>query len=197
MGIDFASEVVTSGRVMRFRPTDESGCLSYARVVELWQESADFRTVFTRTLAEAPFEAYRWETPAYSDDLASREFEFVLVDAPAFRSRQTDRESFAEHFTDSEVDASVVTFRNLRGDATLVVPSPRADDSAYGDLAAFVRGAPAEQVDALWQVVGREMSRRRGDEPVWLSTAGGGVAWLHVRLDSRPKYYAHAPYKTP
>ncbi|MGI9175867.1 MAG: DUF6940 family protein [Rhodothermales bacterium] len=25
---------------------------------------------------------------------------------------------------------------------------------------------------------------------MWLSTAGGGVSWLHVRLDSRPKYYA-------
>ncbi len=27
------------------------------------------------------------------------------------------------------------------------------------------------------------------------STAGGGVSWLHVRLDSWPKYYGYAPYK--
>jgi len=31
--------------------------------------------------------------------------------------------------------------------------------------------------------------------PTWLSTAGGGVAWLHVRLDTRPKYYRYNPYR--
>jgi hypothetical protein len=39
------------------------------------------------------------------------------------------------------------------------------------------------------------MHQRVSAKPVWLSTAGGGVAWLHVRLDDRPKYYAHAPYR--
>ena len=39
------------------------------------------------------------------------------------------------------------------------------------------------------------MEDRVNEIPVWLSTAGGGVAWLHVRLDDRPKYYSYAPYK--
>jgi hypothetical protein len=29
---------------------------------------------------------------------------------------------------------------------------------------------------------------------MWLSTSGLGVAWLHIRLDSTPKYYQHQPY---
>jgi hypothetical protein len=29
----------------------------------------------------------------------------------------------------------------------------------------------------------------------WLSTAGMGVPWLHVRLDDRPKDYGHRPYR--
>ena len=33
--------------------------------------------------------------------------------------------------------------------------------------------------------------------PIWLNTAGGGVAWLHIRLDHRPKYYRYLPYKKP
>ena len=33
------------------------------------------------------------------------------------------------------------------------------------------------------------------DVPVWTSTSGLGVYWLHVRLDSRPKYYQHQPFK--
>jgi hypothetical protein len=65
----------------------------------------------------------------------------------------------------------------------------------YGHLAAFVRGAPAEQREALWRTVGDALSRRLGAKPVWLSTAGAGVSWLHVRLDDRPKYYGHAPYR--
>ena len=40
----------------------------------------------------------------------------------------------------------------------------------------------------------RELLPKRGDAPTWVSTAGGGVAWLHVRLDSAPKYYTHRPY---
>ena len=47
---------------------------------------------------------------------------------------------------------------------------------------------------ALWRTVGEAVSERITDRPLWLSTAGGGVAWLHVRLDSRPKYYGHTPY---
>jgi hypothetical protein len=59
----------------------------------------------------------------------------------------------------------------------------------------FVRQAPPEQIDALWRVVGEKMHSRLNDRPVWLSTAGGGVAWLHVRLDDHPKYYHYREYR--
>jgi len=36
--------------------------------------------------------------------------------------------------------------------------------------------------------------QRLGERRLWISTAGGGVAWLHVRLDSSPKYYGFRPY---
>ena len=65
----------------------------------------------------------------------------------------------------------------------------------YPHLAAFLRGAGKQQVRELWRRRAQEMLRSIGERPVWLSTAGGGVAWLHVRLDSRPKYYSHAPYR--
>lgn len=32
---------------------------------------------------------------------------------------------------------------------------------------------------------------------IWLSTAGISTAWLHVRLDSAPKYYQYAPFRKP
>jgi hypothetical protein len=75
------------------------------------------------------------------------------------------------------------------------VPCPLGNDSAYGHLAAFVRLAPEDQRHALWQSVGNAMVLRLGTRPVWLSTAGAGVSWLHVRLDDRPKYYGFGSYK--
>ena len=90
----------------------------------------------------------------------------------------------------------MVSFANIGGDATLVVPSPRGLDRVYGHLAAFVRGAPESQVRSLWRVLGQVVATLVSNTPVWVSTAGGGVAWLHVRIDSRPKYYAHAEYRT-
>ncbi|MEJ2577044.1 MAG: hypothetical protein P8106_10325, partial [Gammaproteobacteria bacterium] len=68
-------------------------------------------------------------------------------------------------------------------------------DEHYPHLAVFLRNAPKDQVRALWLRTAEEMLRHVGDRPTWLSTAGGGVAWLHVRLDRRPKYYSHTPYR--
>ena len=105
-----------------------------------------------------------------------------------------DLEAFAEHFA-AATEAGVVVLPYLGGDAILVVPCPVVAPSAYGHLAAFVRQAPEPQRQALWQLVGETMARRVGAKPVWLSTAGAGVSWLHVRLDDRPKYYGFGPYK--
>ena len=106
-------------------------------------------------------------------------------------------DAFREHFARDEDGDGVVAFDNLGGDATLVVPCPLASPDAYAHLAAFVRKAPAPQVHALFRRVAEESLARLSARPLWLSTAGMGVYWLHVRLDARPKYYRHAPYKTP
>jgi len=77
-----------------------------------------------------------------------------------------------------------------------VVPTPLADEGCYTHLARFLRDAPRSQVDAFWRSAGLAMKDRVSSVPTWLSTAGMGVSWLHLRLDSRPKYYRYEPYKT-
>ncbi len=77
----------------------------------------------------------------------------------------------------------------------LVAPAPQGPPRAYAHLAVFARHAPASQQDALWQAVGHAVADRLATEPLWLSTSGLGVGWLHVRLDERPKYYTYAPYR--
>ena len=144
-----------------------------------------------QAFATLAFDAYCWECPPVTAQTLSREFECVFVSSPALARMPQDSEAFAEHF---RPDRSVVTFDNLGGDAMLVAPCPGGEGSNYSHLASFVATAPAPQQDALWQAVGRAMEKRIGARPLWVSTAGLGVAWLHVRLDDRPKYYRHAPY---
>lgn len=166
---------------------------TFDEVVHALRDDADFRTTFNAALADAPFTAFRWETPVVTHTTTQRSFEFVIVDSPGL-AVHPEPEAFAEHFVGAPA-SGVVVIPNLGGDAILVVPCELAPASAYGHVAAFVRDAPAAQRDTLWQAVGDAMLRRISARPVWLSTAGGGVAWLHVRLDDRPKYYAWAPYR--
>jgi hypothetical protein len=105
-----------------------------------------------------------------------------------------ERAPFAAYF-DAAPGEDAIVFPNLGGDAVLVVPCPQGPDEHYPHLAAFLRNAPKQQVRALWRKTAQEMLRSIGERPIWLSTAGGGVAWLHIRLDSAPKYYSHGPYR--
>jgi hypothetical protein len=184
-----ATETVARG-TLRGEVRLDGRAATAAEVLAGWRDDAELRTTWNDALANAPFEAFRWETPAITDATIARAFEFVVLDAPNLVTTP-EPDVFAEYFTGAEV----VTFVNLSGDAVLVVPSPRAPASAYPHLGAFVREAPPTQRDALWHAVALAMHDTIGEEPVWLSTAGAGVAWLHVRLDDRPKYYAHTPYR--
>lgn len=179
-------------RGLRFTLLLDSRPATFADVLQAWQSDADFRSLFNATLADAPFTAFRWETPAVTAATIDQPFEFVLLDEPGL-ARRPDPKAFAAQFRGTE--ASAISFPNLGGDAVMVVPRPIAGPEAYGHLAAFVKLAPPAQRQALWQLVGEAMSRRIGSKPVWLSTAGAGVSWLHVRLDDRPKYYGFATYR--
>lgn len=190
------SDILQPERITRYRISRQGSELTYADVIDLWQTDALFQDAFSAALAESSFDGFRWETPSLTTENADRPFEFVLVNAVGFASRTTDRNTYARYFNDADEDHGVVSFENLRGDAMLVVPSPRTDRDVYGHLAAFVRGAPREQVRSLWSVLGRNVAARLSRTPLWVSTAGGGVAWLHVRIDSRPKYYSYREYTT-
>jgi hypothetical protein len=188
-----SSESLSSGRVLKIAVHLEKSPISYADALHLWRSDCDFRSFFIRLLADSPFSPFRWETPPVTHDTVGRPFEFVLLDSPGL-ARASDLDAFAEHFKRSS-QQEAVEFCNLGNDAIMIVPCPNGPQSAYGHLAAFVREAPPPQQHALWELVGHAMQRRLNAKPVWLSTAGAGVAWLHVRLDDRPKYYGYAPYR--
>jgi len=142
--------------------------------------------------------AFFFETKGVSSDNASqKQFEFVLVKSNSFERAEAnpDPNAFKEHLNCSASKTmTVCSFWNLRSSAKLI--APRQQDGkqlkTFSHLAPFLRGASEEQKVQMWNLVTDEylnILEERGGEPVWLSTSGLGVAWLHFRLDKTPKYY--------
>ena len=177
-----------------YRLQQDDQTLSFRDVINFWRTNPEFAAFFAQLLAASPYRDFRWETPPLTIASLGQPFEFALHDSPGL-APFPQKAAFAPQFAAQPGNEPAIAFSNLGGDAILVVPRPLANDATYRHLASFCRGAPAEQQIALWQLVGEQMAERVGDRPVWLSTAGGGVAWLHVRLDDRPKYYRHGPYR--
>jgi hypothetical protein len=172
-------------------------------------------------VASSPYQSLLFETPGTTwSDSERVPFEFALVDMPPlgrFAEAGPDRGAFAMHFDEpssscGDEQRGACSFENLGGDAMLVSPVPRedvADDVTYSHLARFAREAPESQVSEFWRLAAstyldvlrrkHEDGGRGGDAEeagTWFSTNGMGVAWLHLRIDDRPKYYSYAPFRT-
>ena len=102
--------------------------------------------------------------------------------------KQQDYSQFEEHFNDAS-SKLVVSFANLSGTSILVVPTPMPGKN-FATISDFTREASLLQKQALWKQVAFEVHRlvQKGTR-VWVSTHGYGVPYLHVRIDTSPKYY--------
>lgn len=191
------AESLQEGKVLLFRFQRAEAVATFADAMHALQTDQEFRSILMRILAECPFTALRWETPMLTRQLLDRPFEFALLDSPYLDVPANPRD-FQEHF-DASPGAAAVSFCNLGHDGIMIAPTPQPDVAidTFSHLAAFSRYALEAQQHALWQLVGEVLENRVSDQAVWLSTAGGGVDWLHIRLDNRPKYYGHAPFARP
>lgn len=180
------------GSVTKYTIKQNGTPVSYQAFIGLIQESEQFISFFIEILKSSPYKGFFWEVKPITSSSLAEDFEFVLVNSSILPRLSPDTKSFKEHFRQNK---SVHSFPNLGGDAQLIVPGPMSDTNNYTHLANFVRHAPTDQIHLFWETVGKEYEAKIGDQRKWLSTAGLGVYWLHVRVDSRPKYYRHTPYK--
>lgn len=190
----FGAEPECAGKVLRVRMYEDQRAGTWQQWLDAMLEASAARAAFNAALAAAPFDAFRWECPALRIGHLNAAFECMLIDAPELE-RPADASPFAEPLSRAGT-AEAMAFANLGGDATLVVPTAGAPLAAYAHIGAFVRRAPPAQRDAFWHRVAAVVREGLGQRPLWLSTAGDGVAWLHVRLDTTPKYYRTKAYRT-
>lgn len=177
----------------------------------------------SKVIASSPFDSVLFETPGCNWlNSAIKPFEFALVNQPslkAFAEGNPDRHAFEEYFTSQSCSSSendgrgdrdplaVCAFPNLGKDATLISPLPQSgiNDATYSHLASFIRKAPQEQVTQFWKLSARTLigelkhkhERINDYAGTWFSTNGMGVAWLHLRIDSLPKYFSYVPFTKP
>lgn len=185
-------EKVLAKNTFQFQIKQDGRFLTFKEVIELWKTSKGFRLFYTQILQEVPFAAFFWENKSVNTVSLEQNYEFVIVGTDAFNGKQPNSKPFQTYFSDQD---EVVAFPNLGRNAQLVVPCPRHSKEIYTHLGSFIRNAPYSQIDAFWESVGLNLLEQINEKPLWLSTSGLGVYWLHVRLDQRPKYYTHTPYK--
>ncbi|UXI66563.1 DUF6940 family protein [Tahibacter amnicola] len=185
---------VGAGRVLGCGLFRQSRAMTFAEVIQSWAVDAAFRQYWIDTLLGTPWPAWCLELPALSANVLHAPFECVMVDSPRLANTCADSHPFRDQFRHG-VDC--VAFDSLAKDACLIAPCPRQRGVDYAHLAGFLRTADERTAQALWVAVAAAFASRCGPRPLWLSTAGLGVAWLHVRLDWRPKYYRFAAYADP
>ncbi len=150
-------------------------------------------------------------------------FEFVVIEAPTLHHTPANPGPFKQHFLSRSPPVSVLAFSNLTGDTRLVIPalqqqqqqqqpalnvqnSPGIDSHKQdlceprhcAHLASFLASAPLSQVQEMFRMVALEAKQVLSNpkvERVWISTHGNGVAWLHIRVDTIPKYYSYKAYR--
>lgn len=89
----------------------------------------------------------------------------------------------------------VVSFPNLSGDTILVVPIPKRNKN-FSSLYIFNKNASNTQKKIFWKKVAEiAIKEQKKHGKVWISTHGLGVAWLHVRISTSPKYYGNSKLK--
>lgn len=184
------AELEKNGDHIIFSLSTEDGKVSFASFFSHLEDHPQFPSELTRILRKVPFRSFRWEHPRLTSEDLNTPYESVFIDSPELTDRP-DPDSFREHFTDDPV----VTFENLSGDSLMVVPTPQSELN-YSHFKSFISEAPDSQIFSFFKTTGAVVSKTLQDRPVWLNTAGAGVAWLHLRLDSKPKYYRHFPYRS-
>ncbi len=174
------------------------GPCSFAETIANWRDSEAFRDFFIAGLAALPFAAFFWEMPPLRRGQSDLPYEYAALRGDELARRPANPDAFSEYLEGGDPANTIVSFRNLGGDALLVAPKPMAAPDAYGHIGAFVRLAPPRQRHRLFQTLADAILRMLKDTegPIWISTSGLGVPWVHVRLDTHPKYYSYPPYAT-
>ncbi len=183
------------GASVRIRISEGDRPVAVRSFLNALQTEARVGSWFGACLAALPWRAFYWECPALTVATLGDPFECVTLEAPSLIGLAAEPDAFRAHLNAAPPGSLVAVFPNLSGDAVLVAPTEGDDGRGYPHLGSFLRAAPQARIAAFFSALASQGLRSCREGPAWVSTAGDGVAWLHGRVDRRPKYYRYAPYR--
>jgi len=160
----------------------------FQRLSELGPRGDSFRVELRTLFKEHGFDNMRFIAKPITRANANSPMEIKLRKFPRVAGPASPRD-FQAQFLKAP---GIAVFKNLGKDATLVCPNSRTTSSSnshdYRSIGTFAKSTQVsnQEWNSLWQEVGRSVQNRTGD--IHLNTEGSGVPWLHIRLDSTPKY---------
>lgn len=188
-----AKELGRNEYAVRLKIIQNEKPLSFQEVLHLWKSDTTFIQFYTSTLQSKGFSAFYWEHPPLQKKDLDNEYEVILQKSRGFDHRRINETAFKDYFQPNQ---QVAVFDNLGNDALLVVPTKMQESETYKHFGSFLQNAQTEQIQSLFQEIGNAVFQElEKGKQIWLNTAGLGVIWLHVRLDTRPKYYKTQRYK--
>ena len=144
------------------------------------------------------FEQYYFECPPISNATQNETFEFILKSSSGL-DRKSQEGKFNDYFIDPECLS--VEFLSL-SNYSLISPCPpingtELEKQNYVHLATFARNGPTNKLKDVLKTSATALMNKVNTTSAswWFSTSGHGVAWLHVRIEPRPKKYRHDAYK--
>ncbi|MGK0388424.1 MAG: hypothetical protein ACI94Y_001153 [Maribacter sp.] len=177
----------------RIRIEQKNKLLTFREVFNYWQTSTNFIEFYIDSLIALNYDEFFWEHPALKEEYLDKSYEFIVQKSISFSKRNVDENAFSNYINS---DKQVAVFDNLGRNAKLIVPTKKIPIDTYKHMGNFIRNAEKiqiiEQFNQLSKAILSEVGAGR---LIWVSTAGLGVIWLHMRLDSRPKYYRTNSYK--
>lgn len=170
-----------------FKIKDEDIYLTFNQVFNLWKTNPIFIQFYVYNLRNMGLDAFYWEHPALKTIFLEKEYECVVQRSSSLETKEINENAFSDYIYENE---QVVDFMNLGKNARLVVPTKQSEKAIYNHLGKFIKHATDEQIIAVFQHVGQKVKEEiESKETIWLNTAGLGIIWLHIRMDTKPKYY--------
>lgn len=184
-----------SENTVTFRLRRGEQYLSFKDVFEMWGNNPKFVEFYKDELIKLDHQAFYWEHPAIKKEFLEKKYECILQRSGPLEHLPCNENHFKDYLHTKE---QVADFMNSGKDARLVIPTKKTDKEIYNHIGKFIRLADNEQIIEIFKRVGVKIFEEIDKQKlIWLNTAGLGVIWLHIRLDTRPKYYRTIKYKDP
>jgi hypothetical protein len=136
-------------------------------------------------MARNNYDQYFVKFPILNEKDLSKKFNYYFEKA-SYLNKKVDAKTFSKYLKKCSKKIEVISFPNLSKTSLLFIPCPRINIplKTYRYISDFMCNAPMEQIKQIWKSVGQTtLHLLYSEKSIRINTHGGGVSWLHIRLD--------------